>query len=103
TLAVMAAGDDAAFERARPLLETFGGAVVHVGSSPGQGQLVKVLNNLLSATALAITSEAMLVAADAGLDPAPLLEVFSAGSGRNSATMEKFPRHILPRTFTSGF
>lgn len=103
SLAVMASGRHDVFERVCSLLEIFGGSVFHVGPRPGQGQLAKLLNNLLSATALSITSEAMAVAARAGLDPATLLEVFSAGSGRNSATMEKFPKHVLTGAFSSGF
>lgn len=103
TLAVMASGADTTFEQVRPLLETFGASVFHVGEKPGQGQLVKLLNNLLSATALLITAEAASVAARAGLDLTTLLEVFSAGSGRNSATAAKFPQHVLTRSFSSGF
>ncbi|HXH95978.1 MAG TPA: NAD(P)-dependent oxidoreductase [Gaiellaceae bacterium] len=103
TLAVMASGDPGVLEQVRPLLETFGGSVFHVGSEPGQGQLAKLLNNLLSATAVAITSEAVVFGVQAGLDPAVLLEVFSAGSGRNTATTDKFPKHVLTRRFASGF
>lgn len=103
TLAVMASGSEETFERVRPLLETFGGSVFYVGDRPGQGQLVKLLNNLLSATALLITAEAASVAARAGLDLTTVLEVFSAGSGRNSATAEKFPKQVLTRSFGSGF
>jgi len=103
TLAVMASGDGVVFERVRPLLETFGRSVFHVGELPGQGQLAKLLNNLLSATAMAITSEATVLGVEAGLDPATLLEVFSAGSGRNTATTDKFPKHVLTRRFGSGF
>jgi 2-hydroxy-3-oxopropionate reductase len=103
TLAVMAAGEERVLERVRPLLETFGGRVFHVGSVPGQGQTVKLLNNLLSATALAVTSEALTFGVSAGLDPATLLEVFNAGTGRNTATSQKFPAHVLTRRFASGF
>jgi 3-hydroxyisobutyrate dehydrogenase-like beta-hydroxyacid dehydrogenase len=103
TLAVMASGAEETFERILPLLETFGGSVFHVGDRPGQGQIAKLLNNLLSATALVITAEAASVAARAELDLTTLLEVFSAGSGRNSATAEKFPKHVLTRGFGSGF
>jgi 3-hydroxyisobutyrate dehydrogenase-like beta-hydroxyacid dehydrogenase len=102
-LAVMASGDRDVFERVRPLLETFGSNVFWVGAAPGQGQTAKLLNNLLSATAVAITSEALLVGVRAGLDAATLLEVFNAGSGRNTATTDKFPKHVLTRRFASGF
>ncbi|HET7137937.1 MAG TPA: NAD(P)-dependent oxidoreductase [Gaiellaceae bacterium] len=103
TLAVMASGSDEAFARVEPLLRTFGKNVFHVGREPGQGQVAKLLNNLLSATAMAITSEALAVGTRAGLEPETLLEVLNAGSGRNTATADKFPTHVLPRTFGSGF
>jgi 2-hydroxy-3-oxopropionate reductase len=103
TLAVMAAGSDEAFRRVEPLLRCFGTNVFHVGTEPGQGQVAKLLNNLLSATAMAVTSEALAVGLRAGLEPETLLGVFNAGSGRNTATSDKFPTHVLPRTFGSGF
>jgi 3-hydroxyisobutyrate dehydrogenase-like beta-hydroxyacid dehydrogenase len=102
-LAVMASGEREAFERVRPLLETFGSNVFWVGPSPGQGQIAKLLNNLLSATAMAVTSEALTLGVKSGLDPSLLLEIFNAGSGRNTATSDKFPRQVLTRAFGSGF
>jgi 3-hydroxyisobutyrate dehydrogenase-like beta-hydroxyacid dehydrogenase len=99
----MAAGSDEAFAQVEPLLRCFGKNVFHVGLEPGQGQVAKLLNNLLSATAMAITSEALAVGLRAGLEPDTLLDVFNAGSGRNTATSDKFPTHVLPRTFGSGF
>ena len=103
TLTIMAAGEEAAFERLRPLLEVLGGNVVLVGSEPGQGQLAKVLNNLLSASAIAITGEALALGVHGGLSARTLLDVFNSSSGRNTASAEKFPRHVLPRTFGAGF
>lgn len=103
TLAVYAAGSDEVFERCRGLLEPFSKVVVCVGEEPGLGQLAKLLNNLLSATAMAITSEAMAVGVRAGLDPEALLDAFNAGSGRNSATQDKFPDQVVNRRFASGF
>jgi 3-hydroxyisobutyrate dehydrogenase-like beta-hydroxyacid dehydrogenase len=103
TLTIMAAGDAAVFDRTRPLLEVIGKNVVHVGDEPGQGQLAKVLNNLLSATALAITAEAVALGVRSGLSARTLVDVFTKSSGRNSATDDKFPRHVLPRTFGAGF
>jgi 3-hydroxyisobutyrate dehydrogenase-like beta-hydroxyacid dehydrogenase len=103
TLTIMAAGDADVFEHARPLLEALGRNVVHVGDEPGQGQLAKVLNNLLSATALAITAEAVALGVRGGLSARTLVDVFNTSSGRNSATDDKFPRHVLPRTFGAGF
>jgi 3-hydroxyisobutyrate dehydrogenase-like beta-hydroxyacid dehydrogenase len=103
SLTIMAAGSAETFERTRLLLQALGRNVVHVGDEPGQGQLAKVLNNLLSATALAITAEAVALGVRGGLSPRTLVDVFTNSSGRNSATDDKFPRHVLPRTFGAGF
>lgn len=103
TLAVMASGSEEVYNHIRPLLETFGRSVFQVGPRPGQGQLAKVLNNLLSATAVVATSEAMVMAAHAGLDLGTLLDVFNAGSARNTATTGKFPNHVLTGQYASGF
>ena len=103
TLTIMAAGDEALFERLRPLLEALGRNVVLVGAEPGQGQLAKVLNNLLSASAIAITGEALALGVHGGLSARTLLDVFNSSSGRNTASADKFPKHVLPRTFGAGF
>jgi 3-hydroxyisobutyrate dehydrogenase-like beta-hydroxyacid dehydrogenase len=103
TLAVYAAGPADVFERCRPLLESFAAKIVQVGVEPGQGQVAKLLNNLLSATAMAITAEALTVGVKAGHEPDSLLEAFNAGSGRNTATAAKFPQQVLNRRFESGF
>jgi 3-hydroxyisobutyrate dehydrogenase-like beta-hydroxyacid dehydrogenase len=102
-LTVMAAARPEVFAAVGPLLDTLAAKVVLVGDEPGQGQLVKVLNNLMSATSLAITSEALSLAVQAGLDPARFLDAVNAGSGRNTASSDKFPRCVLPRTFDFGF
>jgi 2-hydroxy-3-oxopropionate reductase len=102
TLAVMVAGSPRAVSGVRDALDVFGKVFV-VGRQPGQAQMMKLLNNLLSTTAVALTSEAMVAGVKAGLDPDLMLDVINAGSGRNTATMEKFPRSVLPRTFDFGF
>jgi 2-hydroxy-3-oxopropionate reductase len=101
TLAVMAAGAPRAVSEVRALLGAFGKVFV-VGSRPGQAQLLKLLNNMLSSTALAITSEALVAGVKGGLDPATMIAVINAGTGRNSATADKVPRWVLPRTFAFG-
>lgn len=103
TLTVMAACSVQALEAVRPLLDELAGRVFHVGGEPGMGQLVKVLNNLLSATALAATTEVLALGVKRGLDAQMLLDVFNASSARNSATAQKFPEAVLPRTFDFGF
>jgi len=102
TLAVMVSGPKERFEAVQPLLQVIG-KVFYLGEKPGLGQTMKLVNNLLSATALAITSEAMVMGVKAGLDPQVMLDVINAGSGRNSASQDKFPKAILPRTFDFGF
>jgi hypothetical protein len=102
TLAVMVACPRPLYDRFAPALATFG-KVFHVGERPGMGQVMKLANNLLSATALAITSEAMVMGVKAGLDPRTMIEVINAGSGRNTATQDKFPNAVLPRSFDFGF
>ena len=102
TLAVMAAGSPRAVAGVRELLDVFGQVFV-VGRRAGQGQMMKLLNNLLSTTALAVTSEAFVAGAKAGLDADMMVAVLNAGSGRNSATMDKIPNAVLPRTFDFGF
>lgn len=102
TLAIMASGPKDAFERAQPSLSALG-RLFYVGEKPGQGQAMKLLNNLLSATAMAVTAEAMVLGVKAGLDPKVMLDVLNAGSGRNTATTDKFPRSVLDRSFNFGF
>ncbi len=102
TLAVITACPRPVFDQLEPVLATFG-KVFFVGEKPGLGQVVKLGNNLLSATALAISSEALAMGVKAGVDARVMLEVINAGTGRNSATVDKFPRSILTGTFAHGF
>jgi 3-hydroxyisobutyrate dehydrogenase-like beta-hydroxyacid dehydrogenase len=102
TLAVMVAGPVAELERARPLLEVFG-RVFHVGEHPGLGQLMKLANNFLSATAIVATAEAVVLGVKGGLDAATMLAVINASTGRNTATEDKFPRQVLTGSYAAGF
>ena len=102
TLAIMLSCPAPVHEALKETLAIFG-KVFHVGLGPGQGQTLKLANNLLAAAALAVTSEAIVMGVKAGLDPALMCEVINASSGRNSATQDKFPRAVLPRSFDFGF
>jgi 3-hydroxyisobutyrate dehydrogenase-like beta-hydroxyacid dehydrogenase len=102
TLAVMVSGPAAEVGLLRPVLAVFGNVFV-IGDQPGMAQTMKLANNLLSATAMAATSEAIVMGVKAGLDPAVMIAVINAGSGLNTASRDKFPRAILPRTFNYGF
>jgi 3-hydroxyisobutyrate dehydrogenase-like beta-hydroxyacid dehydrogenase len=102
TLAMMVACPKALADELRPVIEVLG-KFFYIGEAPGLGQTMKVINNLLSATAITITSEAMVMGVKAGLDPTTMLDVINAGSGRNTATADKFPRCVVPRRFDFGF
>ena len=102
SLAVMVAGKASAVTSVRKMLELLGKVFV-VGSEPGQAQFTKLLNNLLSQSALAMSLEAYVAGAKAGLDLDILTDVINAGSGRNTATSEKIPKSVLTRTFDFGF
>jgi 3-hydroxyisobutyrate dehydrogenase-like beta-hydroxyacid dehydrogenase len=102
TLSLMVSGPKSVWERVRPLLEIFG-RPFFMGETAGAGQTMKLVNNLLGACAIAITAEGMTMGVKAGLDPKRMVEVLNVSSGRNSATLDKWPRAVLPRTFDFGF
>jgi 3-hydroxyisobutyrate dehydrogenase-like beta-hydroxyacid dehydrogenase len=102
SLAVMVGGPESHYDEVRQPLDRIGNPFF-MGETPGSGQVAKLANNLLSLAAIATTAEAMTLAIKAGLDPARMIEVLNAGTGANSATRDKWPRAVLPRTFDFGF
>src|SRR6266446_9561920 len=84
TLAVMVSGPKAETDLVKDVLGVFGKVFV-VGEKPGMAQTMKLANNFLSATAMAATSEAVAMGVKAGLDPAVMIDVINAGSGRTTA------------------
>jgi 3-hydroxyisobutyrate dehydrogenase-like beta-hydroxyacid dehydrogenase len=102
TLAVMVSGPRAEFETMKGALSVIG-KVFFIGEKPGSGQTMKLANNFLSATAMVATSEAVVMGVKSGLDPAVMIDVINAGSGMNTASRDKFPRAVLPRSFDFGF
>jgi 3-hydroxyisobutyrate dehydrogenase-like beta-hydroxyacid dehydrogenase len=102
TLAVMVSGPKAEIDRVKDALSVFGTVFV-IGDKPGMAQTMKLANNFLSATAMAATAEAVAMGVKAGLDAAVMIDVINAGSGRTTASTQKFPQTILPRTFNYGF
>jgi 3-hydroxyisobutyrate dehydrogenase-like beta-hydroxyacid dehydrogenase len=102
TLAVMVSGPRAEFAAVEQALEVIG-KVFFIGEKPGSGQTMKLANNFLSATAMVATSEAVVMGVKSGLDPKVMIEVINAGSGMNTASRDKFPRSVLPRSFDFGF
>lgn len=102
TLALMVSCPRAAFDHVKNVLEVFG-KPTFVSETAGAAQTLKLANNLLAACAIAISSEAFVFGVKSGLDPAVMCEVFNQSSGRNTATVDKFPRSVLPGTFDFGF
>lgn len=103
SLAMMVAGPAEIYARLAPILGIVARNCFHVGLDPGQAQAVKLLNNFLSATALAATSEAIAFGVDHGLDMKTMLDVLNVSSGKNTATADKFPSRILTQTYDAGF
>ena len=100
-LSLMLSGQPAAVQKARSLLDMFGTVFV-VSEQPGASQVLKLLNNVLSFTALVATSEVLALGRKSGLDMDAMIEVINASSGRNSATLEKFPRNIVTGGYDFG-
>ena len=103
TLALMCAGPDEAVAALETAFEAIAGNVFQVGKRPGQAQAMKLLNNFLSATAMAATTEATLFGAAHGLEMDTMLAVLNVSSGRNTATGDKFPNRVATGTFDAGF
>src|SRR5262249_27307248 len=103
TIALMFSGSAEEFARLRPVLGAISKRLFHVGTEPGQGQAMKLLNNYLSAVALAATSEAVSFGLTQGLDMKGMLDVLNASSGQNTATSDKFPNRILPGLYNAQF
>ena len=102
TLAVMVSGPKAAYEKLENVLKNFG-KVFFCGEGAGQAQVMKLANNLLAAAVIVLSSEAIAMGVKAGLNARQMCDIINAGSGRNSATQDKFPRSVLPGTFDFGF
>jgi 3-hydroxyisobutyrate dehydrogenase-like beta-hydroxyacid dehydrogenase len=102
TLAVMVSGPKADYEAVKGALEVIG-KPFYIGPKPGSGQTMKLANNFLSATAVVATCEAVVMGVKSGLDANVMIDVINSGSGMNTASRDKFPRAILPRSFDYGF
>jgi 3-hydroxyisobutyrate dehydrogenase len=103
TITLMWAGPEELLESHRKIVDSFCGNPFHVGDEAGHGQTVKLLNNFLSGTALAATTEAVLFGLSQGLEMKKILDVVAVSTGTNSAIVDKFPKRILTGTFDAGF
>ena len=103
TITLMCGGPKVVLDEHMGVFESFTGNVVHCGETAGQGQAVKILNNYLSAVAFAASSEAITYGMSQGVEMKTILDAVNVSTGRNTATMDKFPNRILTGTYDCGF
>lgn len=101
TLSFMVGGDEATFERCRPIFETMGSRITWIGAS-GAGQIAKACNQVIIAVSLVGISEALLLAARSGVDPARVREALLGGFA-GSPLLEVQGKRMLDRSFDPGF
>ncbi len=94
-------GDPEVLERCRPLLNVLGGEIHHIGPL-GSGQVIKIINNIMSVGNVAIAAEAMVLGVRAGLDPQRLFDILSTSGGRSHHFLKRFPK-VLAGDFTPYF
>ncbi len=101
TLSIMVGGDEAAFARVRPMLEALGKRITYMGGA-GQGQMTKLVNQVIGATTLAAVAEGVVLAARAGLDPKAVVQAVDGGAASSWMLREQAPR-MQRRDFAPGF
>jgi 3-hydroxyisobutyrate dehydrogenase len=101
-LTAIVGGDEPLVAHITPLLQSVATNIFHVGGV-GSGHAAKALNNLLSATGLLISAEAVEAGRRFGIDPRTLLDLLNVSTGMNHATQTKIDRYILSEAFDSGF
>ncbi|MFL5333148.1 MAG: NAD(P)-dependent oxidoreductase [Geminicoccaceae bacterium] len=94
TLTIMAAAPQATFEAARPVLDALGDKVFHVGVEPGQGAMVKTVNQLLCGVHIAVAAEALSLAAKVGVDLDVMLGILSGSSASSWMLKNRGPRML---------
>lgn len=101
-LSIMVGGSAADSARAEPVLRQMGAAVLMAGAL-GSGHAMKALNNLVSATTLLATVEAVLIGQQAGLDPARIVDILNVSTGMSNSSQKKLHQFVLSGAFNSGF
>jgi L-threonate 2-dehydrogenase len=94
TLSIMAAGDEATFRVAKPVLDAMGDKVFHVGTRPGQAAIVKTINQLLCGVHIAVCAEALALAAKVGVDARVLLEIVGNSAASSWMLRDRGPRML---------
>ena len=101
-LAIMVGGEDAAIDRAMPLLRSMGTTITRIGPV-GSAHAMKALNNLVSAGGFLMGIEALLIGQRFGLDPSVMVDVLNASTGMSNSSQKKFKQFVLSRSFDAGF
>lgn len=94
TLTIMAAGGEAAFDAAAPALRALGERVLRVGDTPGQGAVVKTINQLLCGVHIAAAAEALALAEKVGMDPASVLDIVRGTAAGSWMLSNRGPRML---------
>ena len=94
TLSVMAAGSEAAFERCKPVLDAIAAKCFRMGARPGDGSRMKVVNNMMAASNIVASCEAMAMAAKLGIDLERAMAVVNASSGASWMFADRMPRAL---------
>jgi len=94
TLTIMAAGPKDTFDKAKPAFDALGDKVFHVGETPGQGAMVKTVNQLLCGVHIAVVAEAFALAAKVGVDLRILLEIMSGSAASSWMLKDRGPRML---------
>jgi 3-hydroxyisobutyrate dehydrogenase-like beta-hydroxyacid dehydrogenase len=102
-LSVMVSGAEWAFEALRSTFESFGRNVVRVGDEVGQGQALKLVNNMIVGATLVATCEAMLFGVKAGLSAQVMLDMLNVSTARSLTSEKIIPNSVLSRAFDFGF
>ena len=103
TITIMWSGSQKLLDEIRDDLDCFSKSIFFVGKQPGKGQIMKLINNYLSAVAMSSTSEAILLGLKNNLDMETMLNVLNVSTGKNSATLDKFPNRILTESYDAAF
>tara|TARA_Y100001954_G_scaffold199454_1_gene217528 strand:+ start:174 stop:1073 length:900 start_codon:yes stop_codon:yes gene_type:complete len=102
TLSIMASGPLTVYKEVKPVLESYGKKLVFCGEKPGLAQVLKLANNILFATSIFATTEAIAMGVKAGLDPSLMLDAIQSGTGRNATVDLVMPNSVLSRSFDFG-
>ena len=103
TIATMVSGPKDIYDAHMEVFKTFAKNPFHVGEVAGQGQVVKMLNNYLSAIAMTASTEAVLFGLSQGVEMKAILDVVNVSTGMNTATLDKFPNQVMTENFNAGF